>query len=78
MTEGDTVILCMCGPVSDYGAARLAAISSISDGIALVEGRRYPVGDAEPWDIVDEPAPIRYILKPDTPDNRRFYGLASY
>jgi hypothetical protein len=75
--ELDSVILCSCGPDSDYGIGHLATIAAISDGIAWVEGIGFPVDTPEPWDIpVDRFDQIRYVLKPDTPDNRRFYGLA--
>jgi hypothetical protein len=76
--EFSTVILCECGPVGD-GIARLARIASICNGIAWVDNRQFPVDTPEPWDIPqDRTSPIRYLLKLDTPDNRRFHGISDH
>jgi hypothetical protein len=73
--EWGTVILYEQGPV-DGGIARLATIASIRDGVAWVDNRQFLVGTPEPWDIpTDRTSRTRFVLKPDTPDNRRFHGL---
>lgn len=73
--EGETVILSIQGPTDD-GIARLAVVSAVGQGVAWVEGRRFPLDAAEPWDIPTNPAcPIRYVLKRDTPANRRALGI---
>lgn len=74
--EGDTVIVCEQGPTGG-GIARLARISSIKDGVAWVDNRRFSLDVDEPWDIpASRSNVIRYVLKADTPDNRKLYGLA--
>jgi hypothetical protein len=74
---GETVILYSCGPVDGHITARLVAVASVSDGIAWVDDKQFVLDTAEPWDTPkDRASHIRYVLKPDTLDNRRFYGLA--
>lgn len=74
LREGDTVILCLCGPVDGFINARLATIDNVGDGFMLVGGKLFPIDS--PWELVGGPSPIQHVLKPDTPENRSYYGLA--
>lgn len=73
--EGESVILFAMGPV-DGGLARLAKVACIRDSVAWVDFIPFRLDMAEPWDIPkDRTAPIRHVLKRDTPANRRAHGI---